>query len=126
MNLPSHSAPYSKHTDWKEEYHGLVKQSNKLDIQEQHHHPQHPQHPHISQIIPYAKLEASPLSSSPASSIKNSPIFVNKYNTSNHGRIAPKLMPRQQIIITKKTTPSEDHVYENDGHHVILRNSTNS
>ena len=78
-----------------EEYHELTK-SNQGDLHNKSaslpkdsklagSHP-----PHISQIIPYAKLEPSPLSSSPASSIKNSPTLSH----SRHSGLADRFQLR--------------------------------
>ena len=101
VNLPvsnNSSHGNSSHSEWKEEYHELTKlnqaennpgkppnqQGSKshLNLSQNHLQP-------LSQIIPYARLEPLPLSSSPG----NSP---NIHSFSMNRRTAPKIVPRQQ------------------------------
>ncbi|KAL5259398.1 hypothetical protein ACHWQZ_G009743 [Mnemiopsis leidyi] len=113
--------------NWREEYHELTKLSREensketFSIAKSHDKPR----PHISEIVPYAKLQPSPLSSSPGSSIKNSPILSTNrrqpQNESGPGSVknGPKVVSRQQRILPS----SNENLSEIDHGQVIVRNN---
>ena len=120
---PSSSAP--NYGNWREEYHELTKQSREensketFSIAKSHDR----SHPHISEIVPYAKLQPSPLSSSPGSSIKNSPILsanrTQPQSEPGSARNGPKIVPRQQRILPS----SNENLSEIDHGQVVVRHN---
>ena len=128
VNLPTSAA--SNQVDWREEYHELTKQSRQEHSKEtfsiaktQEKRLDQP-HPHISELVPYAKLQPSPLSSSPGSSIKNSPTLSANRRMPPGGdasskRNGPKTVPRQQRILPS----SDDNLSDQEHGQVVVRNN---
>ena len=127
VNLPPLAV--SNQGSWREEYHELAKQTREGNSKEAFSITKvQDKYPHISEMVPYAKLQPSPLSSSPASSIKNSPTLSNRkvpqglpQGDTRNKRNGPKIIARQRGI---SPTSSNEQLFENEHGQVVVRNNS--